>query len=311
MRTVVLGDAGVRVSALCLGCMFFGTRVDERTSMHLLDRYLGAGGTFLDTANNYAFWIPGGKGGESETLLGRWMRARGNREQLFLATKVGGAPGEDLSRGAILAAVDGSLRRLGTDHIDLYYAHVDHRSVALEETLGAFDELVTAGKVGRIGCSNHAAWRIERARCISGARGFARYCCVQQRHSYVRPRPGTSFGAQLIADGELLDFCSANPDVALLAYSPLLSGAYTVPDRALPAQYAGADTDARLSALRQVAHATGASPNQVVLAWLMAATPHAIPLVAASTEAQLDENLGALALRLSAEQLETLDAASA
>jgi len=239
------------------------------------------------------------------------MRRRGNRDRLFVASKVGGVSGEDLSRAAILVAVDGSLRRLDTDHIDLYYAHVDHRSVALDETLEAFGELVTAGKVRQIGCSNYAAWRIERARRISGARGLPRYCCVQQRHSYVRPRPGTSFGAQLAADDGLLDFCSANPEVALLAYSPLLSGAYSAPDRAIPAQYLGPDTDARLAALQQVAQGAGASANQVVLAWLMATTPAAIPLIAASNEAQLDENLGALAVELSPDQLATLNAASA
>lgn len=311
MRTVPLGESGVEVSALCLGCMFFGTRVDEEASQRLLDRYVDAGGTFLDTANNYAFWVEGGQGGESEALLGRWMRRRGNRDRLFLATKVGGAPGEDLSRDAIRAGIDGSLRRLGTDHIDLYYAHIDHRSVALEETLEAFGELVTAGKVRTIGCSNYAAWRIERARRISDRRQLPRYCCVQQRHSYLRPRPGTSFGVQLVADDGLLDFCTANPEVALLAYSPLLSGAYTVPDRAFPEQYLGPDTDARLAAIEHVARATGASANQVVLAWLMATTPTAIPLIAASSEAQLDDNLGALGVELSPDQLALLDSASA
>ena len=311
MRTVPLGEAGVQVSALCLGSMFFGTRVGEEMSTRILDRYTAAGGTFLDTANNYAFWVEGGHGGESEALLGRWMRRRGNRDELFVATKVGGAPGEDLSRAAIRAAVDGSLRRLDTDRIDLYYAHIDHRTVPLEETLDAFGELVTAGKVRHIGCSNHAAWRVERARRVSDARGVARYCCVQQRHSYLRPRPGTGFGVQLVADDSLLDFCATNPEVALLAYSPLLSGAYTTPDRPFPDQYLGADTDARLAALEDVAGATGATCNQVVLAWLMATTPSALPLIAASTEAQLDENLGALTVELSPEQLATLSTASA
>ena len=309
MRVIPLGEAGVEVSALCLGCMFFGTRVDEAASMRLLDHYADAGGSFLDTANNYAFWIPGGRGGESEALLGRWMRLRGNRDRLFVATKVGGAPGEDLSRAAIHAAVDGSLRRLQTDHVDLYYAHLDHRSIALEETLAAFGDLVAAGKVRHIGASNYAAWRVERARRISDAHGLPRYCCIQQRHSYLRPRPGTSFGTQLAADAGLLDFCAANPEVALLAYSPLLSGAYTVPDRPLPEQYPGPDADARLAALREVADAAGATANQVVLAWLAATTPAAIPLISASSEAQLDENLGALGVELSAEQLGRLDAA--
>jgi aryl-alcohol dehydrogenase-like predicted oxidoreductase len=311
MRTVPLGEAGVEVSALCLGCMFFGTRVDEESSMRLLDRYTEAGGAFLDTANNYAFWVPGGRGGESEALLGRWMRRRGNRDRLFLATKVGGAPGEDLSRPAIRAAAEASLRRLGTDHVDLYYAHVDHRTVALDETLEAFDELVTAGKVRHIGCSNYAAWRIESARRISQARGLVRYCCVQQRHTYLRPRAGTRFETQLAADEGLLDFCRANPEVALLAYSPLLSGAYTVRGREIPAQYRGPDTKARLAVLRHVAHDAGASANQVVLAWLMATTPAAIPLIAASNDEQLDDNLSALAVELSPQQLATLDAASA
>jgi aryl-alcohol dehydrogenase-like predicted oxidoreductase len=239
------------------------------------------------------------------------MRRRGNRERLFLATKVGGAPGEDLSRAAIRAAVDASLRRLETDYIDLYYAHVDHRSVALEETLEAFGEQIAAGKVRHIGCSNYAAWRLERARRISDANGLPRYCCIQQRHSYLRPRPGSSFSAQLVADDGMLDFCRANPEVALLAYSPLLSGAYTVKGRAAPEQYLGADTEARLDALRRVTGDVGASANQLVLAWLMAATPSAIPLIAASSEDQLDENLGALDVELTPEQLATLNAASA
>jgi aryl-alcohol dehydrogenase-like predicted oxidoreductase len=311
VRTARLGEAGVELSALCLGCMFFGTRVDEATSMRLLDRYIEAGGSFLDTANIYAFWVEGGQGGESEALLGRWMRRRGNRDRVFVATKVGGAPGEDLSHAAINAAVDGSLRRLGTDHVDLYYAHVDHRSVPLEETLGAFGELVSAGKVRYIGCSNYAAWRLERARRTSDAHGLPRYCCIQQRHSYLRPRHGTSFPTQLVADHGLLDFCRANPEVTLLAYSPLLSGAYTVPDRGFPEQYLGADTDARLAALQRVAEAANASANQVVLAWLMASTPSALPLIAASNEAQLDDNLGALKIGLTSQQLETLTAASA
>ena len=209
-----------------------------------------------------------------------------------------------------VAAVDGSLRRLGTDYIDLYYAHLDHRTVSLEETLAAFGELIDAGKVRHIGSSNYAAWRLERARRIGDTKGLPRYCCIQQRHSYLRPRPGTTFGRQLVADDGLLDYCRENPEVALLAYSPLLSGAFTVPGREFPEQYAGPDTDARLAALHAVAAATGATLNQVVLAWLMAANPRSLPLIAASNDAQLDENLGALEVELTPEQLATLDAAS-
>jgi aryl-alcohol dehydrogenase-like predicted oxidoreductase len=141
--------------------------------------------------------------------------------------------------------------------------------------------------------------------------GLPRYCRVQQRHTYLRPRPGTTFGVQLVADDGLLDFCAANPEVALLAYSPLLSGAYTTPGRTIPDQYLGADSDARLRVLRQVATETGATANQVVLAWPTATTPAAIPVISASSEGQLEENIRALGVELSPEQLGTLDRAAA
>jgi len=318
MKRLSLGDSGAEVSALCLGCMYFGTRVDEQTAFRLLDRYFEAGGRFLDTSNNYAFWVDGGEGGESESLLGRWLEQRGNRDEVFLATKVGANPSvagggledaEGLSAGAIRRAVDDSLRRLGSDYIDLYYAHVDDRATALEETLTGFGELVSAGKVKHLGCSNTTAWRTERARRLAQAQGVAKYCCVQQRHSYLRPRPGADLGVQVAAGDELLDYCAANEDVALLAYSPLLGGAFTRTDRPLPEEYAGPDSDARLTALHEVANATGATPNQVVLAWLHASAPAAIPLIAASTEAQLAENLAALDVQLQDGHLRHLSAA--
>ena len=307
MNELPLGDSGATVSALCLGTMFFGTTVDEKTAYAVLDRYYDAGGRFFDTANNYAVWIDGGEGGESEALLGRWMRERGNRDDIFLATKVGGWHAEGLGAAAIARGIEGSLERLGTDRVDLYYAHVEDRSVPQEETVGAFGELVTAGKARYVGCSNAPAWRIERARGIARAGVGAPYCCVQQRHSYLLPRPGTDLGRQLASSPELLDYC-ADQGVGLLAYSVLLGGAYTRDDRPLPDGYAGADADARLAVLREVAEETGATPNQVVLAWLLRGTPPVIPLIGASSEEQLAENLGALEVELSAQQLERLDA---
>jgi aryl-alcohol dehydrogenase-like predicted oxidoreductase len=302
MKQLPLGDSGATVSALCLGTMFFGTTVDEPTSFRLLDRYYDAGGRFLDTADIYAFWVEGGEGGESESLLGRWMRERGNRDELFLATKVGAAPGDDLSAVTIRRGAEASLGRLGTDRVDLFYAHKDDRSTPLEETVGAFGELVEQGTALHLGCSNTMAWRIERARTLAGP---ARYCCVQQRHSYLRPAPGAHFEGQLPSSGELLDYC-ASEGVGLLAYAALLTGAYARGDRPVPEQYA-ADS-ARLDILREVAEETGATPNQVVLAWMMQGTPTVIPLIGASTEEQLAENLGALEVELSAEQLERLSA---
>jgi aryl-alcohol dehydrogenase-like predicted oxidoreductase len=305
MREIDLGDSGARVSALCLGTMFFGTTVDEATSFRLLDRYHEVGGRFIDTADIYAFWVEGGEGGESESLIGRWMRERGNRDELFLATKVGAAPGDALSAATIRRGAEDSLRRLGTDRIDLFYAHADDRSTPLEETVGGFGELVADGTARHLGCSNTMAWRIERARAIARA---GRYCCVQQRHSYLRPRPGADFEGQLPSSDELLDYCAAE-GVGLLAYAALLGGAYTRADRPVPAGYAGPEADARLAALRAVAEETGATPNQVVLAWMLQGTPPAIPLIGASGEAQLEENLAALDVDLSEDQLARLSAA--
>ncbi len=306
------------MSALCLGTMFFGTRVDEATSLRLLDAYTASGGRFLDAANNYAFWITGSRGGESEALLGRWLQARRNRDQIFLASKVGARPrvaggstadAEGLGGAAIERAVEESLDRLGTDYLDLYYAHIDDRAIDLTETLAAFDRLVRTGKVRQIGCSNIHAWRLAEARGLSAARDWAPYVCVQQRYSYLQPALGAQLGVQVAVSDELRDYCAAHPDVALLAYSPLLAGAYSRPDRPLPPEYRGPANEARLRALASVSAALGATPSQVVLAWLLGQTPAVLPLIAASNEAQLAENLGALDVRLTAAQRATLDAA--
>ncbi len=310
MWTMSLG--GGQVSALCLGTMRLGTLQDERQSFALLDRYVEAGGAFIDTANNYSHWYPGGKGGEAETVIGKWMRERGNRSRLFIATKVGFNPpgvGYSLSRRTIMSEVEKSLRRLGIETIDLYYAHRDNRADPLEETLEAFDALARFGKIRFAGCSNTAAWRVERARSLSRSRGWIAYCCVQQRHSYLRPAPGAAFGPQLAANDDLLDYCRENPDVRMLAYTPLLAGAYARQDKPVPWQYRSADNEARLAALRAVAAETGATANQVVLAWMMQGSPQVLPVFGASSVEQMNESLGALALRLTGEQIERLSAA--
>jgi len=313
MRTVALGDTGERVSALCLGAMNFGTKLDEQGSFQLLDRYWEAGGRFIDTANNYAVWW-GGDGTESENVLGRWMRQRKNRSELFLATKVGfnrPPTGNGLSRAIIRQEIEGSLRRLGTDSIDLHYAHKDHRSDPLEETLAAFDELHRQGKVRLIGCSNHRAWRIQEARTLSRKNGWIAYCCVQQRHTYLRPVAGARFDPQLAVDEELLDYCAAHAaDFLLLGYSSTLGGAYSGrSDRPIPPQYRGPANEARLSTLSEVAREVGATPQQLVYAWMLHSTPLALPLVSAGSVQQLDENLGALEITLDVSQMKRLDEA--
>ena len=314
--SVPLGPTGEHVSALCLGTMYFGTRQGEAASFALLDQYRDAGGAFLDTANCYAFWEGGGH--ESEELLGRYLADRGARDDVFLATKVGFAPErpgapwpeqvEHLTAGRIVESVETSLRRLNTDRVDLLYAHRDDRETPLEETLEAFARLVEAGKVRHVGASNTRAWRLERARQTAARHGWPPYVCVQQKYTYLRPRPGADFGGQLWADDGLRDY-AASENVALLAYSPLIGGAYTRGDRPVPDAFAGPDADARTDALAAVARETGATANQVVLAWMLA---HGVlPIVAASTAAQLAENLGAAAFALSEEQVRRLDEAGA
>ncbi len=315
MRTLPLGNTGEDVSALCLGVLHFGSREDERTSYHLLDQYVAAGGSFMDTANIYSHWIEGCRGGESEELLGRWMRARGNRGALFIASKVGFEyPGVErgLRAAQIEAECEKSLRRLDVETIDLYYAHVDDRTTPLEETMTAFDRLVRAGKVRYLGASNYLAWRLEQAHWVSKTNDLTAFCCLQQRYTYLRPNPDARFGSQEVAGNAVRDYVRARRhDFTLLAFSVLLAGAYTREDRPLPEQYRSADSEARLRALRAVAGEVSATPNQIVLAWLLHSDPPVLPLIAASTSEQLAENLGALDISLSDEHMRRLDEAAA
>jgi aryl-alcohol dehydrogenase-like predicted oxidoreductase len=311
MKTTTLGFTNIPVSCLCLGAMYFGTRNDEATSFRLLDIYTEAGGFFIDTANIYSRWVNGFKGYESEILLGQWVKARKNRSNLFIATKVGfEIPYYGVERGLkstqIIQECEKSLRNLGIDTIDLYYAHWDDLNTPLEETLGAFDQLVRAGKVRTIGASNYMAWRLEEARWTSQAHGWSEYCCVQQRHTYLRPRQGQSFYPQVAVNDDLQQYCKRRP-ITLLAYSPLMAGAYTRKDREIQSQYLGPDSDARLSALRKVATDRGITVNQVVLAWMIHSDPFVLPLIAGSTEEQLRENIQALDISLSQEEMKFLN----
>jgi len=311
MKTYPLGNSGLDVSALCLGAMYFGTRQNKAESFALMDQYYEAGGRFIDTANIYAHGEKNGVGGECEPILGAWIKERGNRDQVFVASKAGFAYQDvplGLTADLIEQECNKSLKRLGLETIDLYYAHVDDRSTPVEETLEAFGRLVNAGKVRFIGASNFTAWRLEESRAASLANDWPEYCCVQQRYTYLRPRPGTNFGPQLAVNDDLLDYCRSR-DITLLAYSVLLSGAYTRPERAVAEQYASTDTDIRLVTLRDVAAEVGATPNQVILAWMLQGDPPVLPLIAASTSQQLQENIDALAITLSGEQMERLTAA--
>jgi aryl-alcohol dehydrogenase-like predicted oxidoreductase len=314
------------VSVLSLGTMHFGTATDEATAFAILDRYVEAGGTFVDTSGNYGFWF-GTQGGESEELLGRWRRSRGVGEEIVIATKVGArplAPGtsftdnaEGLSARVIRESAERSRDRLGVARLDLLYAHIEDPAVPLGETVEAFAALVAEGSVGLLGVSNHWGWRVERARGLAAAAGLPGYEVLQYQYSYLRPRtdlPGllSPDGMSGLLGGDLLSYLRAEPQLAIVAYSPLMRGGYVRPDKLDAAEFAEfghPGTPVRLAALREVAKDAGATVNQVVLAWLIGGQVPMIPLVGASSVAQLDESLAAGDLELTTEQRTRLDAA--
>lgn len=324
-RTIGTAPATRReVSALALGAMLFGSVTDEKTSFAILDHFVEAGGTFIDTSDNYAYWVDGGLGGQSERLLGKWRRSRGIGDEIVIATKLGAeplAPGtgftdnpEGLSAKAVHTAAERSRERLGVEKIDLLYAHIEDRSVPLGETVEAFGELVRQGTVGLLGASNHAIWRIERARALARAAGLPGYEVLQYQHSHLRPRhdiPSPLFedGSLGHAGPELLSYLRADPALTLVAYSPLLAGAYTRRDKPLPQDYDHPGTPARLAALHEITAETGAAVNQIVLAWQLASPFPIIPLAGASSLDQLKENLAAIDLELTEEQRGRLDGA--
>jgi aryl-alcohol dehydrogenase-like predicted oxidoreductase len=311
MRKIRLGNSDVEVSALCLGTDSIGSKIDKATSFQLLDRFRESGGTFVDTGNFYAAWLEGCKGGESETTIGLWLKERGARGEMVIASKLGfDYPGCDggLSAIEIERECEKSLQRLQTDVLDLYYAHRDDAATPLEETMAAFDRLIRAGKVRAIGASNLKVWRIAEANTVSGKHGWAQYCVVEQRHTYFRPRHGADFGPQICINEDLKDYCRTR-NISLIAYSILLQGAYTREDRPIPAQYAGPDADERLAILKDVATETGATLNQVIIAWMLQSSPPVLPIVAGSRIEQLAENIAALGITLTEDQVQRLDTA--
>ncbi|MDN7120163.1 aldo/keto reductase [Nocardioides sp. ChNu-153] len=311
------------VSDLVLGCMYFGTKTDERTSMALLDRFVEAGGTTLDTADCYAFWASEtGAGGQSEALLGEWLRRNpGVRDEVVLATKVGPepvVPGDPsrvvgLAPDVVRRSIVASRERLGVDVVDLYWAHLEDRSVPLEDVVATFGELVADGQVARLGISNHPTWRVERANALAAAAGTEPFTALQLTTSYVRPRPDTEVPGKdhrfgFVTD-ETVDHVTENPGLDLWIYSPLVQGSYDRADRPFPEPYDHPGTTRRLAVLHEVAGELGARPGQVVLAWLLGGRPAMRPIVGVSSPEQLDEALAAAALELDPDQRARLDAA--
>lgn len=297
---------------LILGTMYFGTRIDQSTAFAILDRFVESGGRTIDTANCYSFWTSeSGRGGQSEQVVGAWLAANpGLREELVIATKVGQEPTGDgvegLATEVIVRECRRSRERLGIDTIDVYWAHSDDRSVALDEVVAAFGTLVTEGSVRRLGASNHATWRLERARAIAHELGTEPFTAVQLFDSFVHPRPNTTvpgkdhrFGA--VTD-ETHDFVAENA-LELWLYSPLLQGAYDRSDRPLADVYNHAGTTHRLAALATVAARHDATASQVVLAYL---ARDARPILGVSSVDQLDAAMASARLTLSEADLAEL-----
>jgi aryl-alcohol dehydrogenase-like predicted oxidoreductase len=309
---IALGASGVEVSQFCLGGNVFGWTADEITSLRLLDAYVDGGGNFIDTADTYSQWADGHVGGESETIIGRWLARRGRRHDVVLATKVGqlaSAPG--LSAANIAAGADASLKRLGTDYIDLYYAHADDPRVPLEETLGAFDALIAAGKVRLIGASNYNAPRLVAALNASRAHQLAPYTALQTHYNLVHRHE---------YEDELAGVC-AREKIVCVAYSALADGFLTGkyrPLAALPVSERREDASAYLTpqhervleALDQVAARHGAPVAAVSIAWL-SAHRRVIALASARTTDQLGDLLRSQSLRLSPEDVDLLDSRTA
>ncbi|MEW1772695.1 aldo/keto reductase [Streptomyces sp. NPDC086777] len=308
-----LGASDLEVFPLALGGNVFGWTADEATSFAVLDAYTAAGGNFVDTADSYTAWIEGNKGGESETIIGKWVKARGNRDDVVIATKVSQHPEfEGLSAANIRAAADASLRRLGTDRIDLYYTHFDKPEIPVEEIIGALDELVRAGKVRHIAASNITPERLQESLDFSDREGLARYVALQPHYNLV---------SRDTYEGPLQDLASrtglaAVPYFALAA--GFLTGKYrpgTTVDSARAgraAQYAESERGRKvLAALDEIAAAHEAPIPTVALAWLAAQPTIAAPIASARTLEQLPPLLGVADLQLTDQELSRLTTASA
>jgi aryl-alcohol dehydrogenase-like predicted oxidoreductase len=313
MQRVKIGASDLDVSPLCLGGNPFGWTADEKTSFAVLDAYAEAGGNFIDTADRYTFHAPGNRGGESETIIGRWLKARGNRDRMVIATKVGALPGLDnLAPETVRRAAEDSLRRLGIDHIDLYYAHVDDPGTPLAETLAAFDELVRSGKVRHIAASNYTADRLGAALETSEREGLAAFIALQAEYNLVQREGYERDLVPAVARAGLVCL----PYVALAR--GFLTGKYRPGGPEVDSVRAGqarvhldGNGPAVLAALDEIAAAHHTTLAAVALAWLAAQPTVASPLAGARTTGQLADLLPFLTLRLTAEELDLLNETSA
>jgi aryl-alcohol dehydrogenase-like predicted oxidoreductase len=314
MKMRTLGRSGVEVSPLAFGGNVFGWTADEQTSMLLLDRFVAEGFNLIDTADMYSRWVPGNKGGESETLIGKWLKKSGKRDKVVIATKLGMEMAPDkkgLAPAYIKRAVEDSLKRLQTDHIDLYQSHIDDATTPLADTLGTYDGLIKAGKVRVIGASNYSAERFEEALAISTKHNLPRYESMQ---------PNYNLYDRADFEARLRDVCVRN-DVGVISYFSLASGFLTgkyrsEADLGKSARGQGVkkyltDRGRRiLDALDSVAREMAVTPACVALAWLMAQPGITAPIASATSVPQLEELIAATRLQLDSAALDRLDTAS-
>jgi aryl-alcohol dehydrogenase-like predicted oxidoreductase len=309
-----IGRSGLATPRLVLGGNVFGWTAKGEEAFRILDRFADAGGRLIDTAEVYSAWVPGHQGGESESLIGAWLKRRGGAGEIRIATKVGMMPWASETRldaARIQAAAEGSLKRLGVDAIHLYYAHQDDAETPLEVTLRAFDRLVKDGKVVAIAASNHGAERLAEALAISKREGLARYEAVQNEFHLMN---GKRF------DETLRKLC-VDEEIGGLPFYGLASGFLTGKYRSSAdfgqsvrgdrmAQYLNARGLGVLGTLDAIARETGATQSQIALAWCAAQPGVTAPIASARTLDQLEELLGAMELELSEDQIARLDAAS-
>ncbi|WP_406393438.1 aldo/keto reductase [Streptomyces sp. NBC_00887] len=308
-----LGSSSLQIFPLALGGNVFGWTADEDGSFAVLDAYAAAGGNFIDTADSYSAWAPGNEGGESETLVGKWLASRSNRSDIVVATKVGAHPEfKGLAGATIKGAAEASLRRLGTDHIDLYYTHFDDETVPVEEIITALDQLVKEGKVREIAASNISPKRLRASLEFSEREGLARYVALQPHYNLV---------SRDTYEGELQD-TAAEAGLAAVPYFALASGFLTGKYRSGTAvESARADGAARhlesergrkvLAALDRVAQEHDAEIATIALAWLAARPTVAAPIASARTVGQLPALVAVADLRLTDKDLADLTEASA
>ena len=315
MQTRKLGKSGIEIAPIVFGGNVFGWTADEKTSFQLLDAFVGAGFNCVDTADVYSKWAAGNKGGESETIIGKWFAARGNRAKVVLATKCGMEMAPDkkgLSKAYIVKAVEDSLKRLKTDYIDLYQSHRDDPATPVAETMEAHAALVKAGKVRAVGASNYTAARLKEALDASARAGIPRYDTLQ---------PNYSLCERTEVEGDLQSLC-VKESIGIIPYyslaSGFLSGKYrTEADAAGKARGAGVRKYINpkgfgiLAAMDGVAKQTRATHVQVALAWLLARPAIAGPIVSATSTAQLAEILKSVDVKLDRDAIAALDKASA